>query len=109
MSEDSKAIRVISFDDKKKNYRTWAKKFKAAATLQGYSSVLTEANPKVPKHNKVLKDTDKELLKLLKANDKAYCELILAYHGDILFGIVEKSVTKDLPEGDTHLAWNSLK
>ena len=27
MSAESKAIQVISFDDKKKNYQTWAKKF----------------------------------------------------------------------------------
>ena len=90
MSEDSKAIRVISFDDKKNNYRTWAKKFKAVATLRGYNIVLTEADPKVSRQSKVLKDTDKELLKLRKANDKAYCKLILACHGDISFGIVEK-------------------
>ena len=49
------------------------------------------------------------MLKLHKANDKAYCKLILAYHGDISFGIVEKSVTKELPNGDANLAWNSLK
>ena len=109
MSEESKAIRIISFDDKKKNYRTWAKKFKTAATLRGYNIVLTEADPKVPRQSKVLKDTDKELLRLRKANDKAYCELILACHGDISFGIVEKSVTKDLPEGDANLAWKALK
>ena len=40
MSEESKAICIISFDDKKKNYGTWAKKFKAAATLRGYNIVL---------------------------------------------------------------------
>ena len=109
MSEESKAIRVISFDDKKKNYKTWAKKFISAATLRGYNIVLTENDPKVPKHNKVLRDTDKELLRLRKANQKAYCELILACNGDIAFGIVEKSVTKDLPDGDANLAWNSLR
>ena len=109
MSEESKAIRIISFDDKKKNYRTWAKKFMAAATLRGYNSVLTADDPKVTRQSKVLKDADKELLKLRKANDKAYCELILACHRDISFGIVEKSVMKELPNGDANLAWNSLK
>ena len=81
----------------------------AAAMLRGYNSVLTAEEPKVPKQSKVLKETDKKLLKLRKANDKAYCKLILACHGDISFGIVEKSVTKDLPNGDANLAWNSLK
>ena len=81
----------------------------AAATLRGYNSVLTAEDPKVPKQTKVLKETDKELLKLRKANDKAYCELFLACHGDMSFGIVEKSVTKVLPNGNANLAWNSLK
>ena len=52
------------------------------ATLRGYSSVLTEADPKVPKQSKVLKDMDKELLKLRKTNNKAYYKLILACHGN---------------------------
>ena len=62
----------------------------SVATLRGYNTVLTEIDPKVPKQIKVLKDTDKDILKLRKANQKAYCELILACHGDIAFGIVEK-------------------
>ena len=101
MSEESKVIWVISFDDKKKNL-TWAKKFMSAAALRGYNIILTEADPKVPKQSKIL-------LKLRKANQKTYYELILACHGDIAFGMVEKSVTKDLSDGDKNLAWNSLK
>ena len=109
MSEGSKAIQVISFDNKKKNYQTWAKKFMSAARLRGYNIVLILINPKEPRQSKVLKDTDKDLLKLCKANQKAYCELILACHGDIAFGIVEKSVTKILPDGVANLAWSSFK
>ena len=33
----------------------------------------------------------------------------MACHRNIAFGIVEKSVTKDLSDGDAKLAWNSLK
>ena len=109
MSEESKAIRVISFEDKKKNYQTWAKKFMSASMLRGYNIVLTDTDPKVLKQSKVLKATDKDSLKLYKANQKAYRKLILACHGDIAFRLIEKSVTKDLPDGDAKLAWNSLK
>ena len=35
MSEESKAIEVISFDNKKKNYQTWAKIFMSVAKLRG--------------------------------------------------------------------------
>ena len=109
MSEESKGICVISFDNKKKNYQTWTKKIMSSAILRGYNIVLMEADPKAPGQSKVLKDTDKKLLKLCKANQKAYCKLILVCHGDIAFRIVEKSVTKDLPDGEANLAWNSLK
>ena len=109
MSDESKAIRVIAFDDKKKNYRAWSKKFLAAAKLRGYGSLLTADDPKIPKQSKTLKETDKDLIKLRKANEKAYCKLILTCHGDIVFGIVEKSVTKALPNGDANLAWKLLK
>ena len=80
-----------------------------AAILRGFNIELTEANPKEPKQSKVLKDKDKDLLKSWTANQKAYCKLILAYHKDKAFGKVEKSVTKDLPDGDANLAWDSLK
>ena len=69
---------------------------------------LTVDDPKVPRQSKVLKDTHKDSLKLCQVNQKAYCKLILAGHRDIAFGIVEKSVTKDLQDGDANLAWNSL-
>ena len=74
MSEESKAIWLMSFDDKKKNYRTWTKKFASAATFRGYDIVLTEANPKVPKQSKVMKDMNKDLLELHTVNQNAYCE-----------------------------------
>ena len=32
----------------------------------------------------------------------------MACHGDIVFGIIEKSVTKDIPDGGANFAWNSL-
>ena len=47
MSEDeNKAIRIISCDDKKKNYKTWAKKFLSATIIRGYNIVLIEKDPK---------------------------------------------------------------
>ena len=49
MSEESKAIQVISFDNKKKNCLTWAKKFMSAASLRGYNIAQTEINLKAPR------------------------------------------------------------
>ena len=58
LTEENKAIRIIGFDDKKKNYRTWATKFRSTAKLRGYSHILVEKDPKIPKHDKVLKDNE---------------------------------------------------
>ena len=71
MSEESKDNRIISF----KKYRTWAKKFMLASMLRGYNMVLTKVNPKVPKYNKILKEMEKESVKLHKANQKAYLQI----------------------------------
>ena len=86
MPEESKAIRVVIFDNKNKNYRTWAKKFMTAAMLRRYNVVLLETNPKVPRQSKVLKDMEKDSLKLRKANQRACCKLILACHRDKALG-----------------------
>ena len=101
LTEENQAIWVIGFDNEKK-YRMWAIKFRSGATLRGYSMILVEKDPKIPKHNKVLKDTeaDKEKEKPCKANEKAYCELILACQGQIAFYIVKKFTTDDLPTGN---------
>ena len=55
LMEENKAIWVVGFDDKQ-NYRMWATKSRSAATLKGYNIVLIEKDPKIPKHDKVLKD-----------------------------------------------------
>ena len=88
-----------------------ATKFRSAAILRGYSMILAEKDSKIPKYDKVIKDTeaDKEKEKLHKANKKAYCELMLACQGPIAFNIVRKCTTDDLPTGDAFLAWKKLK
>ena len=72
LTEENKAIQIIGFDDKKKNYRTWATKFKSAAKVRGYSMILVEKDSKIPKHDKILKDTDtdREKEKLFKQTKK---------------------------------------
>ena len=89
----------------------WATKFRSATTLRGCSMILVEKDPKIPKHNMILKDTEanKEKGKLCKAKKKANCELIHVCEGQIAFKIVRKCTTDDLPTGNVFLAWNKLK
>ena len=99
MSEDkNKAIWVISFDDKKQSYKTWAKKCLTAATLRCYNIVLTEKDPKVCTQDLVLKDTeeDKRKLKLSKAHQQTYCELMLVCQGTINFAIYPQTSANEL-------------
>ena len=49
LTEENKAILVVGFDNNKKNYRTRATKFRSVATLRGYSMILVEKDPKIPK------------------------------------------------------------
>ena len=73
--------------------------------------ILMEKDRKIPKHDKVLKDTetDREKEKLQKANEKAYCKFILSCQGLIAFNIIRKCTTDDLPTGNAFLAWNKFK
>ena len=52
MLEESKAILVISFDNKNKNYQTWAKKTMSAAMLWGITSYLWKPTQKYPRKAK---------------------------------------------------------
>ena len=72
LTEENKVIHIVGFDNKKKNYRTWATKFRSAATLRGYSMILVKKGPNIPKHDKVLKDTeaDKEKENYVKQTKK---------------------------------------
>ena len=57
---------------------------------EDYNMLLTEDSPKVSKHNKVLKETEKDRLNQYKANQKTYCKLILVCHREMALGIVNK-------------------
>ena len=48
-------------------------------------------------------------MRLRKANNRAYYDLVLACQGDIGFDLVDETVIADLPEGDANLAWKKLK
>ena len=43
---------------KRTTVRGWATTFRSAATLSGYCMVLVEKDPKIPKYDKVFKDTE---------------------------------------------------
>ena len=101
--DNTKAIQ--SEDD----YRVWSKCFLSVATVRGYREILTGKKIKIPKHTKLLTDTNKKEMRLRKANNRAYCDLVISCQGDIGLDLVDEVVTANLPEGDANLAWKKLK
>ena len=49
-------------------------------------------------------DTYKEVMRLRRTNNCAYCDLVLACQGDIGFDLVDEAVTVNSPEGNANLA-----
>ena len=90
-----KTIRVIPFSGKSEDWNRWSKTFLATATVKGYREVLKPSDP--------TKKADPEL------NVLVYNDLILSCQEDIIFGIVDESVSTDFPDGDARLAWRNLK
>ena len=104
MSDPNKiSIWVIQFNRKKEEYRSWSKKFMAAAVVKKIKPTLIETI-EVPTHDEPLNikmDKKKKAARIM--NEWAYNELILAIQGEVAFEIVEDSATNELPDGDAHL------
>ncbi|MFM8622588.1 MAG: hypothetical protein ACKOB3_04330, partial [Holophagaceae bacterium] len=94
---DVKAIRVIPFSGKSTDWNRWSKTFLANQTAKGNREVILPTNPGAP----AAADPDK--------NTVVYNDLILSCQEDIIFGIVDESVSATFPDGDARVAWKSLR
>ena len=52
--------------------------------------------------------TDKKDIASRKANEVAFCELLLAMKNEYCIQVVAESISSDLPSGDSNLAWGRL-
>ena len=111
MTDALKTIKVIAFNDEKRLFKMWQKKFEAAAKSRGYRKIL-DGTIKVPPDSQkpsANKPEEKVLMQVRDLNEKAYSDLILSCEGEISFAIVDEAVTDDLPDGDARLAWINLE
>jgi len=114
-STEDKAIRVITFDGKKTNWNVWEEKFLARARRKGFKSLLL-GKEIPPNDDEDYDESTKEGQKKAKLKDKnitAYEELILSIdgttkQGKVAFNLVKGAKTKNLSEGNAHLAWTRL-
>ena len=106
---EEKSVRVITFTGLLADWRTWKFKFLAKATALDYRDALLGAI-RIPGEDEDIDEDDEggeEDLAARRANVLAFSALALACEGTAL-GIVEASVTEDLPNGSAPLAWASL-
>ena len=126
---NEKAIRIVAFSGKSKDYRMWAARFMAGAHVKKYHQCLLEdfsekeivkrklmAEPKSEGESDVeAKRRIQEEIKAGISDDeidmvvRAYADLMLACSEEISFGIVFNAKSTIFPEGDAYLAWTRLK
>ena len=90
-----KSIWIIPFSGKLEDWNRWSKTFLATATAKGYRQVL--------KPSDAARKADCEI------NVQVYNDLILSCQEDVMFGIIDESVSTNFPNGDARLAWKNLK
>ena len=101
--DDTKAKGAIAFKDIENDYRVYSKRFLNAAIVRGYREISTGKKIKITKHTKIFTDTDKEKMRLRKANNRVYCDLVLVCQGDRGFDLVDEPVAANSPESDAIL------
>ena len=103
-----KAIRVLTFSGKKKDWPMWEAKYAARARAKGWYQVLVGAT-EVPAAATVLTDQQVTLQAARKANEDGYADLLLSMEDEVTFNIVNEAKTTDLPDGSLPKAWKDLK
>ena len=116
VSVNEKAIRVVAFSGKSKDYRMWAARFLAGAHVKNYQQCLMEDFSErkiVSKRIKSEASTESEIESQIKAGltseeeemvMKAYSDLMLACNDEISFGLVFNSKSNTFPHGDAYMA-----
>ena len=89
-----KTLKIIPFTGKDEEWHRWSRTFLATATAKGYRDILT------PGTTEAVPDSTR--------NNQAFSDLILSCQEDVIFGIVNESVSTTFPGGDAKMAWDNL-
>ena len=89
-----KAIRVLVFSGQEDDWNKWSKTFLATSTVKGYREAL--------------KPTDPSKKAVADQNVRAYSDLLLSCEDNVIFGIIEESISQQFPEGNARVAWEAL-
>ena len=127
MSEE-KAIRVLEFSGKRKDYDSWKEKQLARAEVKGYRKLLLcqknevgyDVIPTASEIDKLevkteeLTDKEKKIIEINRVNKKGFMDLILSMNtttvrGQIAFRLVRNCKSATYPDGNVFTAWNRLE
>ena len=106
------AFKINYFDGKKESWRIWSKTFLALSRKKGWHGILT-GDIEIPKADKTLDETSqdgKEAILIRQMNANLYAELLLSCQkSGVAFDLVDEATSDDLPDRNSHKAWNNLK
>lgn len=94
-------LKILMFSEEKKDWVRWSRSFMANAKMRGYKEILTGKET-------ALTQNDLDYWDWLIKNDTEYAELLIRCLTDTCFGIIDNCKITELPDGDAHIAWNSL-
>jgi len=104
--EDSKTVRVPTFNGEKGLFQTWWIRFRAYAKVAGFIKALETTPENDLPGNQIEADAltgndddTKKKLAAVKRNDAAMANLTLAFTSDELIALILTSQTSDWPEG----------
>jgi hypothetical protein len=102
-----KAIRVLSFSGKTKDWQMWEAKYAARARAKGWFKVMN-GEQAVPAHDVVLTDTQVVQQRAREYNEAGYADLLLSMEDEVSFNVVNEARTTELPDGSLSKAWKAL-
>ena len=106
--QEASVMKLFTFSGKEDEFKIWAAKFKAIATMNGFKNILMGTMKVLDESQKLDPTADAEEIKAWKGNEKAYVQITLCMKDVVRFNIVETAITSDLPNGDSLLAWEQL-
>lgn len=109
--DSGKKTYIVEFDGEKKTYPKWKVQFSAAARMNGYWELL-KGSATAPADNVNIDETTdagKAQMKLRKAHEKGYANLVLAMTKDTALNVVTLATSTRHPDGDLKMAWDKLE
>ena len=106
-------IRIPTYDGRRENYQKWKMQFKAYCVVRGFHQALRRVTVNMPANHLdtqlVSGADDRDKIKYIRDNEKAFSAYTLALEGDQVFQLITTAITTDWPDGAAHLITERLE